>query len=67
MQAIRKFLPILLVVAAVLFVVAACSGSGGGQDKTWFNLPSTPVNVDATGAASIYGIGLGQVMMLDQV
>jgi len=67
MQAIRKFSPILLVVAAVLFVVAACSGSGGGQDKTWFNLPSTPVNVDATGAASIYGIGLGQVMTPDQV
>ena len=67
MQAIRKFLPILLVVVVVLFVVAACSGSGAGQDKTWFNLPSTAINVDASGAASVYGIGLGQMLTPDQV
>ncbi len=67
MQAIRKFLPILLVVVVVLVVVAACSGGSGGQGQTWFNLPSTPVNIDASGNASIYGIGLGQVMTPDQV
>jgi hypothetical protein len=67
MQAIRKFLPILLVVVAVLFVVAACSSSGAGQDKTWFNLPSAAVQVDASGAASVYGIGLGQLLTTDQV
>lgn len=67
MQAIRKFLPILLVVVVILVVVAACSGGGGGQGQTWFNLPSTPVNIDASGNASIYGIPLGQVMTPEQV
>jgi len=67
MQAIRKFLPILLVVVVVLVVVAACSGGGDGRGQTWFNLPSTPVTIDAGGNASIYGIGLGQVMTPEQV
>ena len=67
MQAIRKFLPILLVVVVVLVVVAACNGGGGGRGQTWFNLPSTPITIDANGNASIYGIGLGQVMTPDQV
>lgn len=67
MQAIRKFLPILLVVVAVLFVIAACSGSGAGQDQTWFNLPSAAVAVDASGATSVYGIGLGQLLSPEQV
>ena len=67
MQAKRKFLPILLVIIVTVLVVAACSGGGGGQGKTMFNLPSTPVNVDANGAASIYGIGLGQLLTPDQV
>lgn len=65
MQAKRKFLPILLV-AVALAILAACNG-GGGQRRTWFNLPSLPVNVDASGAASVYGIGLGQVLTPDQV
>ncbi|BAM01573.1 MULTISPECIES: hypothetical protein [Caldilinea] len=66
MQAKRKFLPILLV-AVALAILAACNGGGGGQGRTWFNLPSLPVNVDASGAASVYGIGLGQVLTPDQV
>lgn len=67
MQAKRMFLPILLVVVIAMVVVAACGGGSGGQGQTWFNLPSTPVNIDASGAASIYGIGLGQLMTPDQV
>ncbi|GIV68265.1 hypothetical protein [Caldilinea sp.] len=67
MQAKRKFLPILLVMVA-LALVAACNGAGaGGQGRTWFNLPSLSVNVDANGSASVYGIGIGQVLTPDQV
>lgn len=61
MQAKRTFLPILLVVVFVVFVIAACSAGAGGQDKTWFNLPSVPVDIDANGAASVYGIGVAQL------
>jgi len=67
MQAKRTFLPILLVVGFVVFVIAACSSGAGGQDKTWFNLPSTPVDVDASGGLSVYGIGLGQYLTPEQV
>jgi len=67
MQAKRKFLPILLVIIVTMLGMAACSGGGGGQGKTMFNLPSTPINVDANGSASIYGIGLGQVLTPDLV
>ena len=61
MQAKRTFLPILLVVVFVVFVIAACSAGASGQDKTWFNLPSVPVDIDASGAASVYGIGVTQL------
>jgi hypothetical protein len=61
MQAKRTFLPILLAVVFVVFVIAACSAGASGQDKTWFNLPSVPVDIDASGAASIYGIGVTQL------
>ena len=67
MQAKRKFLPILLVMIVTVLGMAACSGGGGGQGKTMFNLPSTPINVDANGSANIYGIGLGQVLTPDSV
>lgn len=72
MQARRKLLPILLVILA-LFVaalaVAACGGSGevDSRGQTWMNFPSVPVNVDANGAANIYGIGIGQVLPPEQV
>ena len=67
MQAKRKFLPILLVMIVTMLGVAACSGGGGGQGQTMFNLPSTPIKIDANGSASIYGIGLGQLLTPDQV
>ena len=72
MQARRKLLPILLVILAVLvtaLVLAACGGSGAvdSRGQTWMNFPSLPVNVDANGAANIYGIGLGQVLPPEQV
>ena len=72
MQARRKLLPILLVILA-LFVaamaVAACGGSGevDSRGQTWMNFPSVPVNVDANGAANIYGLGIGQVHHARQV
>ena len=72
MQARRKLLPILLVIVALLSAVAvlvACGGSGDvdSRGQTWMNFPSLPVNVDAQGAANVYGIGIGQVLPPDQV
>ncbi|HAJ35941.1 MAG TPA: hypothetical protein DCL15_09630 [Chloroflexi bacterium] len=61
MQAKRTFLPILLVMVFVVFVIAACNAGAAGQEKTWFNLPSVPVDIDASGAASVYGIGVAQL------
>ncbi|MBK8049613.1 MAG: hypothetical protein IPK16_22390 [Anaerolineales bacterium] len=63
MQAKRKFVPILLVAALAVFVLAACGGGGAaGKASTLFNLPGLPVNVDGAGNANIYGIGLGPVV-----
>lgn len=72
MQARRKFVPILLVILVVLFaavVLVACGGNGqvDNRGQSWMNLPSLPVNVDANGAASVYGLGIGQVLTPDQV
>ena len=72
MQERRKLLPILLVILVVLLaavVLVACGGSGAvdSRGQSWMNLPSLPVNVDASGNANIYGIGLGQVLTPDQV
>lgn len=61
MQAKRKLLPILLVLIAAALFVAACGGGGGGaagQEKTWFNLPAAPLDVNPDGTLSLYGIGL---------
>lgn len=60
MQAKRRLLPILLVLFVAVLLYAGCAGAGPqGQDRTWFNLPSVPVNVKADGAMDLYGIGLG--------
>jgi hypothetical protein len=59
MQAKRKLLPILLVLIAAAMIVTACSGGGAaGQEKTWFNLPAAPLDVNPDGTLSLYGIGL---------
>ena len=59
MQAKRKLLPILLALLVAALIVAACSGGGAaGQEKTWFNLPAVPLDVNADGTLSLYGIGL---------
>lgn len=59
MQAKRKLLPILLVLLVAALIVAACSGGGAaGQEKTWFNLPAVPLDVNPDGTLSLYGIGL---------
>ncbi len=59
MQAKRKLLPILLVLIAAALIVTACGGGGAaGQEKTWFNLPAAPLDVNPDGTLSLYGIGL---------
>ncbi len=59
MQAKRKLLPILLVLIAAALFIAACGGGGAaGQEKTWFNLPAAPLDVNPDGTLSLYGIGL---------
>jgi hypothetical protein len=59
MQAKRKLLPILLVLIAAALFVSACGGGGAaGQEKTWFNLPAAPLDVNPDGTVSLYGIGL---------
>ena len=59
MQAKRKLLPILLALLVAAMIVAACSGGGAaGQEKTWFNLPAVPLDVNPDGTLSLYGIGL---------
>lgn len=58
MQAKRKLLPILLVLIAAALIVTACGGGAAGQEKTWFNLPATPLDVKPDGTVSLYGIGL---------
>lgn len=70
MQAKRKLLPILLALLIAALIVAACSGSGAaGQEKTWFNLPAAPIDVNPDGTLSLYGIGLpvGAVMSPETV
>ena len=58
MQAKRKLLPILLVLIAAALIVTACGGGAAGQEKTWFNLPATPLDVNPDGTLSVYGLGL---------
>lgn len=59
MQAKRKLLPILLALLVAALIVAACSGGGAaGQEKTWFNLPAVPLDVNPDGTLSLYGLGL---------
>lgn len=51
---------ILLVVALILAVVLwfFASSRGGETGRTWFNLPSVPVQVDANGVASVFGFNV---------
>lgn len=65
MQAKRKLLPILLVVMVAALLVAACGGGGGaaGQEKTIFNLPGVPLNVNADGAVNLYGLPISGVAL----
>ena len=57
MQAKGKFLPLLLIGVISALIVAACTGSPtSSRDKTWYNLPSIPVRLNANGAASIWGL-----------
>ena len=58
MQAKRKLLPILLVLIAAALIVTACGGGAAGQEKTWFNLPAAPLDVNPDGTLSLYGLGL---------
>lgn len=51
---------ILLLVALILAVVMwfFASSRGGTTGRTWFNLPSVPVQVDANGVASVFGFNV---------
>lgn len=62
MRASRKLLPILLVVIVAAFIAAACSGGAAGQERTWFNFPSTPLDIKPDGSASVYGLPIGAVL-----
>lgn len=55
----RKFsIVLVLLIAAV--ILAACGTAGGS--KTWFNLPSVPVKLQADGTARVFGINVGSVV-----
>ena len=57
MQARPKLVKILAVALIVSLVLAACGG--GTTGKTWFNLPSVKVNLQADGTARVFGLNIG--------
>ncbi len=59
MQARPKIVQIFVVALIISLVLGACGG--GTTGKTWFNLPSVPVNVQADGTASVLGFNVGYI------
>jgi hypothetical protein len=60
MQAKAKIVQILVVALIISLLLGACGGGTTGQ--TWFNLPSTKINVQADGTARVFGINIGAVV-----
>ena len=61
---LRKFAAVLVISLAL----GACAGGGSGG-STWFNLPSVPIRVDASGNVNALGFPMGALLqqpMLDQ-
>ena len=59
MQARPKIVQIFVVALIISLVLGACGG--GTTGKTWFNLPSVPVNVQADGTARVFGFNAGYI------
>ena len=59
MQARPKIVQVFVVALIVSLVLGACGG--GTTGKTWFNLPSIPVNVQADGTARVFGFNVGYI------
>jgi len=59
MQARPKIVQVFVVALIISLVLGACGG--GTTGKTWFNLPSVPVNVQADGTASVLGFNVGYI------
>ncbi|NJN82321.1 MAG: hypothetical protein HC802_08640 [Caldilineaceae bacterium] len=60
MLAKPKIVRIFLVLVVVSLLLGACGGGDSG--KTWFNLPSVALRVNADGNASLWGFNLGPVL-----
>lgn len=65
MQA-RAKIAIALVVALIAILVLVIVGRGT-TGRTWFNLPSVKVNLQADGSARVFGFNLGPVLPASQV
>jgi hypothetical protein len=65
MQARSSYFRVFVVAFMASLLVSACGGGTSG--KTWFNLPSIPVNVQPDGSVSTLGFNLGPVLPADQV
>ncbi len=57
MQARPKIVKILVVALIVSLVLVACGG--GSTGSTWFNLPSTKVQIQPDGAMQVWGFNVG--------
>lgn len=61
MQAKPSVWKALLVALVLSLVLASCGG--GSTGKTWFNLPSIKLRIQANGTASLYGLPINSVVM----
>jgi len=61
-QAKTMSLRTVVAVLLISLVLGACSGGGGAEGSTWFNLPSIPVTIDSNGNGTVFGFSLGPVL-----
>jgi hypothetical protein len=60
MQARPTYFRVFVVALIASLWVSACGGGTSG--KTWFNLPSIPINIQPDGSTSVLGFNLGAVL-----